>query len=769
MSFLSLEIGMSALRTQQLAIERTNHNVTNAQVEGYSRQVLDTSAQVISNIGAYDSRLFTMGNGVKVNEIKRYREEYHNQFYRAEKSKLGTQDIKEQYFTQLNTVFGSDLANTDTDTGLRQKLSNFFNAFSDLANDPTDLSRRTAVVDEGKDITEYFHNTKNSIDELKTRVNGDLTTALEDINKYAKQIAYLNSKIVSSSAKTDGGNADLLDERDRYLDKLAEIVDFKTSFNSANGSVTIGIGSTLLVADNNSYNLTMDSNGNIRGFDNRVIYGQDDTGKKVRNLSDGKLVGLMEFRDEILGEAETKLDDQARALMETVNQIHKNGYDLKGNTGILFFKNLEDTSKIPPVTNNAGNISLSDDLLNDPSKISGAVAKLSSTTQVSQPNQSINTGLSLASQPFLTAPSASGNIQLSYYVLDEHSNNYVLYQKNISWTNTQTLEEIMGNINSESSKTGVIASFDAATQKLMLTRDTTIGEGSSITVGAPVAPPPPPASVYIQDVAIPPGAAGNFTAFTNLSTATSVNSSGDNTNITKLSEVASEKLKIGSSSFTREQIIDWRGFMSGLQGGGPPGDADGTITERIYFSLDATSQAIIDAWDPITNPLDDVSKDTIIAGLNNVLDDRRLYSGTTPPGTNLTFTDTDQERTELINKGISDLPRRDIQRLNRLIFQSSGAFPSEIEKSTSEDSTLQEAYTNMLTDFGTEANTTAEFVEVYTLSTEEALSVRNEVSGVSLDEEFTNLIKFQKAYQAAAKLINVSNEILDTIINGLGI
>ena len=41
---------------------------------------------------------------------------------------------------------------------------------------------------------------------------------------------------------------------------------------------------------------------------------------------------------------------------------------------------------------------------------------------------------------------------------------------------------------------------------------------------------------------------------------------------------------------------------------------------------------------------------------------------------------------------------------------------------------------------------------------------REAVSGVSLDEEFTDLIRFQRAYQAAAQLINVSNQMLDDLL-----
>lgn len=46
---------------------------------------------------------------------------------------------------------------------------------------------------------------------------------------------------------------------------------------------------------------------------------------------------------------------------------------------------------------------------------------------------------------------------------------------------------------------------------------------------------------------------------------------------------------------------------------------------------------------------------------------------------------------------------------------------------------------------------------------------RQSVSSVSLDEEFTNLIKYQHAYNAAARQITIIDEMLDKIINGMGI
>ncbi len=42
---------------------------------------------------------------------------------------------------------------------------------------------------------------------------------------------------------------------------------------------------------------------------------------------------------------------------------------------------------------------------------------------------------------------------------------------------------------------------------------------------------------------------------------------------------------------------------------------------------------------------------------------------------------------------------------------------------------------------------------------------RQQISGVSLDEEMTRMIQFQRAYQASARVITVSNDMLDTLIN----
>jgi len=46
---------------------------------------------------------------------------------------------------------------------------------------------------------------------------------------------------------------------------------------------------------------------------------------------------------------------------------------------------------------------------------------------------------------------------------------------------------------------------------------------------------------------------------------------------------------------------------------------------------------------------------------------------------------------------------------------------------------------------------------------------RQEVMGVSLDEEMTELIKYQHAFSAAARFINAMDQVYERIVNNLGL
>jgi len=78
--------------------------------------------------------------------------------------------------------------------------------------------------------------------------------------------------------------------------------------------------------------------------------------------------------------------------------------------------------------------------------------------------------------------------------------------------------------------------------------------------------------------------------------------------------------------------------------------------------------------------------------------------------------------------------------------------------------TLQSFYAAFEGDVGTRSQTAQRNLSAEEVIKTQITQMREEVSGVSLDEEMSNIIKFQRAYEAAARMIAVADELLQTIL-----
>ena len=97
---------------------------------------------------------------------------------------------------------------------------------------------------------------------------------------------------------------------------------------------------------------------------------------------------------------------------------------------------------------------------------------------------------------------------------------------------------------------------------------------------------------------------------------------------------------------------------------------------------------------------------------------------------------------------------------SKLVFDS-----ITLDSSGSGTFTFDEFYSSLVSTVGIES-----FASQSTLSQQEGILLqldarRESIAGVSIDEEMINMIKFQQAYNASARLIGVADELLDTIIS----
>lgn len=79
-----------------------------------------------------------------------------------------------------------------------------------------------------------------------------------------------------------------------------------------------------------------------------------------------------------------------------------------------------------------------------------------------------------------------------------------------------------------------------------------------------------------------------------------------------------------------------------------------------------------------------------------------------------------------------------------------------------------EAYGSLIADIGSRRQSAANDAQVREAITAQAYAMRESVSGVNLDEEMVNLSKYQRAYEAASRVLTTADELLENLINTLG-
>lgn len=146
------------------------------------------------------------------------------------------------------------------------------------------------------------------------------------MNRLAAQVARLNVAIVDALAGKQAPN-DLLDERDRLVDRLAALTG-ATALRDADGSVTVFVGTRALVRGDSVDRLVVVTSPTLN-----VTFASDGGPATVG----GRIGALVELSNVTLPAIRADLDAVAVGLRDTVNAAHQAGYDLDGNAGLAFF------------------------------------------------------------------------------------------------------------------------------------------------------------------------------------------------------------------------------------------------------------------------------------------------------------------------------------------------------------------------------------------------------------------------------------------------
>jgi flagellar hook-associated protein 1 FlgK len=79
--------------------------------------------------------------------------------------------------------------------------------------------------------------------------------------------------------------------------------------------------------------------------------------------------------------------------------------------------------------------------------------------------------------------------------------------------------------------------------------------------------------------------------------------------------------------------------------------------------------------------------------------------------------------------------------------------------------TLNDAYRTVAANLGVAAQTADREQEAKEILKDQVETLRAQVSGVSMDEELVNLIKFQRGFEAASRLVRITDEMFQTLLS----
>jgi flagellar hook-associated protein 1 FlgK len=320
-----LNMGSKALMVQQKGIYVTGNNIANVNTPGYSRQRLNMSTDVPINTG-----IGPVGSGVTANEIERVYQRFLGVQINNETQSLGQWEAHKDALERAEMIFDESGG-----YGLNQVMSEFWNAWQDLSNNPSGSVERTVLLAKSEMLAATFSKNYGDLQKIQRSIDSNIEGAVEEINRLSENMVDLNQKIIQMES---GGHAanDYRDQRDLVLKELSELIDID-SFESANGGVTVSVGSgQVLVEGTHTYNLSTQVNTSglqdvtwVDSSNNPVII----TG----NISKGKLKGWMDARDIDIDNSLNNLDTLTQRLMVEVNTLHASGYGLDGSTGDDFF------------------------------------------------------------------------------------------------------------------------------------------------------------------------------------------------------------------------------------------------------------------------------------------------------------------------------------------------------------------------------------------------------------------------------------------------
>lgn len=307
----AIQVGRSALIASQTAMQVTGNNLANAATEGFNRRVVQMSP-LRDELGFGNEYV---GRGVQVASITRVVDEALLARYRDALSEEQAAGAGQGFLSQIET-----LQNELSDNDISTLLSEFFNSWSELSNNPEDGAVRAVVIQQGSSIASRLADLRSDYSVLRGQVDDQIETTVDQVNDLVERIAQLNVEVAQLEV-VSGEAAALRDQRDQLINQLAEYFEVDV-FEQPGGSVNVLVNSLPIVLGQEGIGVEL-RRESVDG-DLEISLGLRDRGFEFTPQS-GTLGALLASRSDGVNEAISDLETLASTLITEVNRVHSQG------------------------------------------------------------------------------------------------------------------------------------------------------------------------------------------------------------------------------------------------------------------------------------------------------------------------------------------------------------------------------------------------------------------------------------------------------------
>ena len=303
------ESASAALKIAQAGILVTSQNVAGTAVEGFSRR----SATTVMDALAPNS-LMLNGSSFAVEGFTREYSSLIGAQLLNQQAKSSNTETLTQYVSTIDSVIA------DKSAGLSSAITEFFNTMGKYAADPTNKSLAAAITGSANVVSQRMTGITTLVSQLKSDSNTGLNDTVRQINTYLPALAAVNQQIIEANGPGNTApSADLLDERDRVLTNLQKLIGGQSLINK-DGTATQLVGGLALVERGMANVISVNGDGNSLAVNFKQFSNTFNATQTIQQVNGGQAGALLTLKNDFIPKIEQRLNTTAIALVKVANE-----------------------------------------------------------------------------------------------------------------------------------------------------------------------------------------------------------------------------------------------------------------------------------------------------------------------------------------------------------------------------------------------------------------------------------------------------------------